>query len=340
MTAVLRKGLRSLLFLTFALVFAPRAFSSGPGGGETLRVQDYPGIGNVLVRVAQAKGYCERYNIRCTLRQLSNGSLGLHAFLAGDLEVAFTGPETAYQAIVKGADLKVVAGGYAPQPFFVAVGAHMPSPNASRGYPVLMADFKGKRIGVPARGSHGELLFTEMLADAGMGPNDVVYVAVGGPATAYPALVNRQLDAVMTLSPMDALCEVTKACRVVLDTRLGEGPPSVRDSMGAGVPMWMHAKYVAAHPGAVKALRLAIADAEAFVRNPANLEEVLSITINHFLIQAPGVSGVAVTRAALQKALPGYAAEVKLSAMNAIAMYLVKNGQLPTGLDPASLLLP
>jgi NitT/TauT family transport system substrate-binding protein len=340
MTAALPKPVIGLLVLLLGLIFTPRAFGGGPGNGETLRVQDYPGIGNALVRVAQAKGYCERYNIRCTLRQLPSGSLGLQAFLAGDLEVAFTGPETAYQAIVKGADLKVVAGGYAPQPFFVAVGPHMRSPNAPRGYPALMTDFKGKRIGVPARGSHGELLFNDMLVDAGLSPHDVTYVAVGGPATAYPALVNRRLDAVMTLSPMDALCEVTRACRVVLDTRLGEGPPSVRDSMGAGVPMWMQARYVAAHPGAVKALRLAIADAEAFVRDPANLEEVLAITINHFLIQAPGVSGVAVTRAALQKALPGYVAEVSPSAMNAIAVYLVKNGQLPAGLDPASLLLP
>jgi NitT/TauT family transport system substrate-binding protein len=340
MTAVPLKRLQSQLVLAFGLTLSPDAFAAGPGNGETLRVQDYPGIGNALVRVAQAKGYCERHGIRCKLHQLPNGALGLQAFLAGDLEVAFTGPETAYQAIVKGADLKVVAGGYAPQPFLVAVAPDVPLPNASRGYPALMADFKGKRVGVPGRGSHGELLFNDMLVDAGLSPNDVVYVAVGGPATAYPALVNRRVDAVVTLSPMDALCEAKNTCRVVLDTRLGEGPASVRESMGAGVPMWMHARYIAAHPGAVKALRLAIGDAETFIRDPANLEEVLAITIDHFLVQAPGVSGVAVTRAALEKALPGYVAEVKLSALKAIARYLTKNGQLPADLDPAPLLLP
>lgn len=340
MTVVMLAPALRLLALAAVLWFALPASAAGPGQGETLRVQDFPGIGNALVRVAQAKGYCERHGIQCSLRQLSNGPLGLQALLAGHLEVSFVGPESALQAVARGADLRLVAGGYAPQPFVVVVRDDKEQPGSARAYPALMADFKGKRIGVPARGSHGELLFVDMLVDAGMAAGDVVFVAVGGLATAYPALLHRRVDAVVAISPMDALCEVAETCRVVLDTRLGEGPRSARDTLGAGVTLWMKADYITSHPGAVKALRLALADAEAFLRDPANLEEVLAITVSHFLINVHGVSGHQVTRAALRRALPGYVATVAPAALQAVAAYLAKNGQLEPGLNVQALILP
>ena len=36
-------------------------------GGETVRIEDYPGIGNVLFRIAAAKGYDEKHGLVCTL---------------------------------------------------------------------------------------------------------------------------------------------------------------------------------------------------------------------------------------------------------------------------------
>lgn len=322
-----------------ALCGAARANAPAPAG-EVLRVQDYPGIGNLLVRVASARGFCERQGIRCVLRQFSNGPVGMQALLAGQLEVAFTGPETAYQAVSRGADLKVVGGGYAPQPFVLAVAPTLALPDAVPRYPGLMAGLKGRRIGVPARGSHGELLFRDMLVDAGLRGEDVVYVAVGGPSTAYPALVRGHVDAVMAISPLDALCEATSSCRVVLDTRRGEGPASVRRSIGAGVPLWMHGDFVARHPGAVRAFQRALDDAERYIRQPANFDEVLAITLSHFELQAPGHSSRSITRSALRNALPGYVVEVRPAALDAVADYLVKNGQLPAGLDTAALLVP
>lgn len=104
------KPLRALL-RALALVFSATTLAAGPGKGETLRVQDYPGVGNTLMRVAVAKQYCEKYGIQCTVRQLATGPIGLQAFMAGELEVAYAGPEVLYQAVEKGGDLKVVSGG-------------------------------------------------------------------------------------------------------------------------------------------------------------------------------------------------------------------------------------
>ncbi|MGJ7524018.1 hypothetical protein ACSFA0_26380 [Variovorax sp. LT1P1] len=57
----------------------------------TLRIQDYPGFGNFLVRVANANGLCEKNGIKCTLRTIPQAPLGMQTLLSGDLDVALTG---------------------------------------------------------------------------------------------------------------------------------------------------------------------------------------------------------------------------------------------------------
>ena len=330
---------RKLLAVAGALTLGMSASTAfAQGKGETLRVQDYPGGGNTLVRVAIANKYCEKYGIKCEVKQLANGPLGVQTFMAGELEVAYAGAEVLYQAVAKGADLKAVVNGFNAQPFFVAEGTGADFPNAAKPYPANMQDFKGKKVGVPARGSHGETLFTEMLMEAGMSASDVTYIAIGGPATAYPALVNKQVDALMIFSPVDGFCEVAKTCKVAIDMRKGEGPKSVRDSFGAGVAMWMKNDYIKAHPDAVKAFRMALADAETFVKNPANFDEVMKITLAAFKI--PGEQGDAIVRATMKNNMAGFVTAIKPSAMQAVADYMFDNKQIPAKLNAASLILP
>lgn len=311
---------------------------SGPGKGETLRFQDYPGAGNTLVRIAIAKQYCEKYGIKCTVRQLANGPLGVQAFLAGELDVANVGSEVALSAIARGADLKLVAGGYAPQPFFVAARKGLELPNKGKGYPAIMADLKGKKIGVPARGSHGETLFTELLNDVGLTDKDITYVAVGGPGTAFPALANAQVDALMIFSPVDGFCEVKKACDIVVDLRKGEGPKSVKAAMGAGGPHWMMNDYIKKNPHVLKAFRLALTDADTFVHNPANFDEVVKITETHFKI--PGEDGDKILQATMRNAVNGYVTTVPPEALQAVINAMVANKQLNANLKAETLIQP
>lgn len=322
-----------------ALALGTPAWSqAGPGKGETVRVQDYPGLGNMLVRVAMAKQYCEKYGIKCTVRQLPNGILGVQAFMAGELDVAYAAPEVMYQVITKGANVKLISGGYMAPPFFLAVSAGTETPNAAKGYPSAMADFKGKKIGVPARGSQGETVFTEMLIDAGLSEKDVTYVAVGGPPTAYAALVNKQIDAVMAFTPVDGFCEVAKTCRLVIDTRKGEGPKSIRDSIGSGAPMWMKADYITANPHVLQAMRRAMADAETFMKLPANFEELMGIVGVYFKV--PGDQGDAIARASLRNNMANFGTSVKTEALQAVADYMLQNKQLPTRVNAASVIQP
>lgn len=322
------------LVLTGTLAQAQNA----PGKGETVRVQDYPGGGNSLVRVAIAKKYCEKYGIKCEVKQLANGPLGVQAFMAGELEIAYAGPEVVLPAIARGADAKMIAGGYAPQPFIVITAPDTTLSSGGAGYPAIMQDFKGKKIGVPARGSHAETVFTDMLVEAGLSAKDVTYVAVGGPNTAVPPLVNKQIDAVIIFTPVDGICEIKKACKVVVDLRKGEGPRSVKASLGTGVPLWMHEAYIKANPHVLAAFRMAMKDADAFVKNPANFDELMSISDSFF--KMPGEGGDQIMRVTMKNSVPGFDVTVRPAALQSVIDYMTQNKQLPTVLKAADIIQP
>jgi NitT/TauT family transport system substrate-binding protein len=214
---------------TLRLAISSLAFVlAGPTLAQTtLRIQDFPGLGNFLVRVANANGYCEKHGVKCELRTIPTAPLGVQTLLAGELEVAFPPPEVAIQAVNKGADLKVIASGAISPVFFLMASAGLETPNAAKGYPAVMQDFKGKKIGVTARGSGAEIHLVEMLKEAGLKADDVTIIGVGAPNTAFPAIANKQIDGLVLFAPMDGFCEVSKACRVVVDPRKGEGPSDI-----------------------------------------------------------------------------------------------------------------
>ena len=160
--------------LTFSITLSQPAFAQ-----DTVKVQDYPGLGNMLVRVAIAQKICDKHNIKCEVRTIPAAPLGLQTLLAGDIDVAFGPPEVVIQAASKGADIKIIGNGARGSIFFVVAGNHLETPNASKGYPAVMQDLRGKKIGVTARGSGAEFQFVDLLKGAGMSTSDVTLVAVG-----------------------------------------------------------------------------------------------------------------------------------------------------------------
>jgi NitT/TauT family transport system substrate-binding protein len=327
------------LLLAIGPTIAPRPgeAQAGPGRGETVRIQDYPGTGNVLTRVAISKGYCEKRRITCVLRMLPSAPAGVQALLAGDLDMAYAPPEVAVQAVVRGADLKTFGNGAALHPLFLVVGKHVDTPNAGKGYPALMRDLRGKRVGVTARGSGSEFQLVELLAGAGMTAGDVTIVAAGAPNTSFPALATKQIDALMAFEPVGGYCEVLKTCRIVLDLRKGEGPPQLQKVRGAAVPFWVRGEYARRNPHVIEALRGAHQEAEAFVQDPRQFDELLRLTQAYFRIDHP--QGDAIFTIALRESIPGFRFQLDPQALQEGVQYLVRSGQLEQPVDMSRLIL-
>jgi NitT/TauT family transport system substrate-binding protein len=304
----------------------------------TVRFQDYPGTGNLLVRVAQDQGFCQQAGIRCELRAIPAAPLGMQTMLSGDIEVYFGPTEVAVAAVARKAPISIIAAGFTDPVFFVAAGAKTELATEKEGYPGVVKSFKGKKIGVTQRGSGAEFQVIDMLVDAGLTANDVTFVAVGAPDTAFPALTRGQVDLIMTFSPTDGMCEVLKACRVVVDPRKGQGPASLLATRGGSGSMAVKTEWAAANPQTVAAIRRALELSEAFIANPANFDKTLEVLRKTFALQLPNAEQIA--EVALRNTIGNFKARGTVPAMQAVADAMTENKLLPVKVDMAPAVLP
>ncbi len=298
------------------------------GKGESVKFQDYPGIGNMLMRVAISKGYCDKYGIKCTLQVIPSGPLGAQALLAKSIDAGLFPAEIMVGAITKGAKMKLVVGGATANVAALIAGNHTETPNAGKGWPAFMQDFKGKKIGVPARGSVMEMITTWMFLKAGMKAEDVVFVAVGGPNTAYGALVSKQVDAIMMFEPAGAMCTVLATCKVIWRGAEDKEPAAQYALNGGGNGQVFTQDYIDRNPHVIEAVIKAVKDADAFINNPANFEELAKIAETYFkfeMAKGDEVLREALRRAAIAKA---YSAAINRNAVKAGLDFLIENKQI------------
>lgn len=303
---------------------------------ETLRIQDYPGLGNIMVRVAVANGYCDKNGLKCELKTIPAAPLGIQTLLAGDIDVAFGPAEVVIQAANKGADLKIIGNAARDNIFFLMAGAHIETPNAAKGYPAVMADLKGKKIGVTARGSGAEFQLLDLLKGAGLSGNDVTIVPVGAPNTALPAIANKQVDALMLFAPMDGFCVAMKVCRVIVDPRKGEGPKELTQLNGASGPMTVRGDFAQKKGPTLDAFAKAMRESEAFIQNPANFSAVLKVINDTFKIEGP--AGAAAIEASLRSSIGGARFTLDAKALQASADYLSNTQQIDKTFDTSKIL--
>ena len=317
---------KKLLAAALALAFAGPVAAQGKG--EAVKFHDYPGIGNMLVRVAISKGYCDKYGIKCSLQVIPSGPLGAQAMLAKSIDASFISAEIMVGAINKGAKMKMVVGGAVANTANLIVGNHMAAPNAGKGWPAFMQDLKGKKLGVPARGSLMETTATWMLLKAGLKAEDVTFVAVGGPVTAYGALVSKQVDAIMMFEPAASMCNVLATCKVIWSGGLDKQPAEQYALNGGGSNLVFTQEYIDRNPNVIEAVIKAVKDADAFINAPANFEEVVKIAESFFKFDMP--KGDEVLRASLKTAIDvrAYNASINRNSVKAGLDFLVMTGQL------------
>jgi NitT/TauT family transport system substrate-binding protein len=286
--------------------------ASAQGKGETVRFQEYPGIGNLLLKVAKAKGYCEQNGIKCESVLIPSGALGAQALAAGSIDVALLPIAGQAGAIAKGADFVGIVGGAGSNSAVLVAGAKVDMPNLAKGLPEAIRDLKGKKIGVAARGTAGEFAVMFLLRDAGMSPDDVTFVAVGGLPTALPALLNGQVDGVLGIEPMGAICVVTQQCRVLWSHADSPRPQTLIGDRGASNPMQVKRSYLKDHPQRVAAIRASMVEADKFVQNPANFDEVLKIVKETVKLDMP--KGDEIIAMALKTLIPTYRSTIDRAA--------------------------
>lgn len=175
------KFLRAALFALGTLASTTLIAQTAPAGGETIRIQKYPGVISLQAIVAAEKGYCAKYGINCVLSTIPSSVVGIQAMLSGGLDVATPAVEPALQLTAKGTPVRLIGNTSRNGPYVFAVSNQLaPSAGQKKDFTALMQDLKGKKIGVTTRGSGPEYILRSMLASANMKDSDVTIVAVGG----------------------------------------------------------------------------------------------------------------------------------------------------------------
>jgi len=303
--------------------------------GETVRVQLIAGVMLSLpLYVAVDKGFFAAHGIKPELVSLATGPLGLQALASGSIEVAGTGTEVIMNAYSRGADLQVIAGFVKTNTFTIEVNSKTPLPHLKDGYPAVMQDLKDLVFGVSALGSSGHLYASGLFADAKIDPSTVKFLAVGSSVTAYPALTEGKIGAYMATEPMQTLCKAEKSCIPVIDLRKGEGAAEIASTNGASLTFASMRSYINANPVVVKAFIQSITEAQEWIRNPANFDELVKVAQSRLNL-ASFKDSSALLVPMLKDNLGYFGETVSRKGIVNMSRYLAKNKQIPSEIDPA-----
>jgi len=156
------------------------------------------------------------------------------------------------------------------------------------GYPDVMKNFVGKRIGVNAIGSTLHLTGLLMLEDAGLSADDVEFVATGTAATTMAAWRAGGVDVQITFAPVPELLETLGVART-LWLLADDGPASLqfRGLYGGWVTT---GDFITTRKPQADAFIAAMTESIDWIRDPANADAMLEIATRY----AP-VSGLSTT---------------------------------------------
>lgn len=292
-----------LLFLALCglLAAAGAAVAQEP---QKVNLHHYPGTMLSLVTyVGVEQNLFKKHGLEVQLAGIPAGTDAMSALLAGGVDIMLNSGDNFIRALEKGSpDMRVVVGNIKQMPFSVVVRSDLPVTASSP--QEAIKSLAGKQLGVLTRGGSTDIIFRALVTWSGLNPDrDATWIPVGGPPTAVPAMLNKQIDAYLAFEPFQTtVVTQNKAGRVILDMRKGQGPGNLMD--------FPYNFYIAksetltARPEMMRRVVAAYVEAHAFMQNPANLAAVVGSAAKYIKMDEP------LLRQMIVDNLPTYSASV------------------------------
>lgn len=243
-----------------------------------VRVQEWTGdIINLVPWVADAKGIFKKHCLDVKMVPLVGGPASLTALVNRTIEYANGAMDSPMRARIRGVDVRMTANMYKENWSVLVARKELELPHLSEGYPGMMKDFVGKKIGVTQLAATTEAYAKSAFEGAKLSADSATYVAVGGVATAVPALRGGTVDAAMMFGTGPELAEALGVGKIVLDLRKGVGPEPLRALRGATLSWAAFGPYIDENPEAVAQFTAANNEAIAWILDPKNRDEVYKI---------------------------------------------------------------
>ena len=267
-----------------------------------LRVQIYPGAyTSMTVHVADEMGIFTRNKLKVEKIPAQSSSASVAALIGGSIDVVETGAEFVLANQDKGIDIKYISANEVKNYATVIVSPKVPMPNLSKGYPAMMQDLKGLRVGVNAIGATLHLAALMMVSDAGLNKDDVQFVATGTGANTFAAWKAGAVDAQLTFAPVPELLEALNLAKPIMV--LGETGPDILRFQGLYSGWVARGDFIQKNKPVVDAYIKSIQESIEWIRNPANNARLIDMAKKY----SP-VSGLspAENDAVLQKVVTNY----------------------------------
>jgi len=144
------------------------------------------------------------------------------------------------------------------------------------------ADLKGMKIGVTAPGSSTNMFVNILLAKAGLPPDSVSIIGVGGGAGAVAIMKRGEIDALSNLDPVIAQLESDGTIKPVVDTRTPEGVKQVYGGAYAAGCIYAPPEWVQKNPKTAQAVVNAMVRALRFIQHASPDEIVATVPPEYY----------------------------------------------------------
>ena len=177
-----------------------------------------PAITTVEPYFALERDFFKHEGLDVEIDPLPGSVTVVRALLSRQVDVALTDPATVFLAYVNGAPIKIISGPVEKGTDVVVADASIRS----------IADLKGKRFAISEPGGQQHSQVKLLAAKYGVNPDDIQFLAIGGPVARAQALLLNRVDATsLTIVVLKPILDAIDAGKVRVLASLGEEFPDL-----------------------------------------------------------------------------------------------------------------
>ena len=240
---------------------------TAPAEMTEVSFQTFPGLAlGVPIQVAQDHGFFEENGLEVSTSDGATGPAMVAALAAGQVDLAGVPNFVAMQSNLAGAGLQTIVGLTGGGGSVLFAGNDIATPTDD--YPESAQALNDAVLAASAPGGFSERLYNFLIADAGI--EDAQITTVAGVPPSIAALQAGQID-VANFDLISAFRGEQEGAGHLFYDFQTTGPQDFRGASTNAV--WATADFIEANPDVVSAFARAIAQADAWLQDPANAED-------------------------------------------------------------------
>lgn len=298
--------------------------SGGQSGHSTIKWAIQTGNpANIPLLMAEETGVLDKHGIKLQRVAVTGGGANqIAAAVSGSADFFLAVPDLVAASTQAGQDVNIFCGMIpnTPLPMVATPDSQLKTFGELGDWNATIQQFKGMKLGVPARGSAYELRTTAILESGGLSARDVTYIPVGVGPSVKAALQSGQVDGMLAYGFLPSQFEQEGLAEVITDAN-ADGPASLAGHFSTGLAA--SGKWLADHPREAEALCSALSESAELIMQPEQKP-----TLERLLASEAGVTREQMDDAVAFVTDDYYSTEIDRAGVEKVLALLVEGGGL------------